>query len=575
MNLKSVLIANRGEIAVRIIRAARSLGMRTIAVYAENDAESLHARLADEAYLLEGVKPADTYLDQEKLVSVARRSGADCIHPGYGFLSENADFARKVSDAGLTWVGPSPEVIEQLGDKLSARALAQQVGAPLAPGTPDPIDNWEQARDFADQHGLPIAIKAAYGGGGRGIKVVWEREQIEQAFLSAGREAVEAFGRGECFVEKFLVRPRHVEAQVLADRHGNVRVLSTRDCSVQRRYQKLIEEAPAPFLTPEQERAIIEGSREICRAAGYESAGTVEYIVSEDGTVSFLEVNTRVQVEHPVTEAVTGVDIVAEQFRIADGQEISFAEDPATTGHAFEFRINAEDVAHGFAPSPGKVAEFAAPTGPGVRTDSGVVSGSVIPGTYDSLMAKIIVWGPDRAGALARAKDALDELTITGVRTVLPFHKDIVRNSAFNGETLQVYTNWVDKEYVPGKDLGYDDIERAYDERVHISVDIDGKLHTLGLPQSLFSSLNDGAKGMPAEESAHEPRDGDVVSPLTGSLVSYSIAEGEDVAEGQEVAVVEAMKMESSVKAKVAGRLHHRIEPGDAIQRGQVIAEIQ
>ncbi|AWB82188.1 acetyl/propionyl-CoA carboxylase subunit alpha [Corynebacterium yudongzhengii] len=570
--ITSCLIANRGEIAVRIIRTARDLGIRTIAVYSDDDADALHARLADEAYRLPGETTSETYLSIEALLDVARRAHADSVHPGYGFLSENADFARAVADNGMTWIGPTPEAIEVLGDKLRARALAEKVGAPLAPGTPDPIDDWQEARDFAEAHGLPIAIKAAYGGGGRGIKVVWEAEEIEAAFASAGREAQEAFGRPECFVEKFLVHPRHVEAQVLADTHGNVRVLGTRDCSVQRRYQKLIEEAPAPFLSEEQERSIIEGARAICEAADYVSAGTVEYIVSEDGTVSFLEVNTRVQVEHPVTEAVTGIDIVAEQFRIAAGEKLSFDEDSTPHGHAFEFRINAEDVSHGFIPNPGEVTEFAAPTGPGVRTDSGVVSGSVIPGAYDSMLAKVIVSGRDRASALRRAADALNEITVRGVRTVIPFHRDMLAHPAFAGDELKVYTNWVDTEYTPGEALGYEDIEQAYTERTTMTIDIDGRLHTVGIPTGLlgaFANAPSAAEG--ASEDAEADAEG-VTSPLAGSLVSWSVEDGAEVTEGQTVAIAEAMKMETPVTAPQAGRIRLRVEAGEKITRGQVLA---
>ncbi|WP_299138505.1 biotin carboxylase N-terminal domain-containing protein, partial [uncultured Corynebacterium sp.] len=426
MQIKTVLIANRGEIAVRIARVARDLGIKSIAIYSEADAGALHTQVADEAYALPGNTAADTYMNVPALLDIAVRAGADAIHPGYGFLSENADFARTVTEAGMIWIGPSPESIELLGDKIAARRVAEEVGAPLAPGTSDPIDDWQEARAFAEEHGLPIAIKAAYGGGGRGLKVVDNMEEIEGAFNSAGREAMEAFGRAECYVEKFLTHPRHVEAQVLADTHGNVRVLGTRDCSTQRRFQKLIEEAPAPALSDAQRNGIIEGARSICSKVGYTGAGTVEYIVSEDGTISFLEVNTRVQVEHPVTEVVTGTDIIAEQFRIAAGEPLSFDADPESHGHAFEFRINAEDILNGFAPCPGTIVSFEPPTGPGIRVDSAVRSGSIIPPYYDSLIAKLVVWGPTREIALARARFALREFTVTGVRTVLPFHRDMM-----------------------------------------------------------------------------------------------------------------------------------------------------
>ena len=496
VNLHSVLIANRGEIAVRIARVARDLGIRSIAVYSEADAGALHTLVADEAYALPGNTSAETYMNVPALLDIAARAGADCVHPGYGFLSENSGFARDVEAAGLTWIGPTPDSIDQLGDKVSARKLAIEAGAPLAPGTSHPIHDWQEAREFAEEHGMPIVIKAAFGGGGRGLKVVERIEDIEDAFVSAGREAKEAFGRPECYVEKFLIRPRHVEAQVLADDHGNVAVIGTRDCSTQRRFQKLIEEAPAPFLTDQQRTAIEEGAREIIRKANYQSAGTVEYIVSEDGTVSFLEVNTRVQVEHPITEAITGVDIIAEQFRIADGLPLSFAEekgthggngiDPSVSGHAFEFRINAEDVTNGFAPSPGTVTRFDVPTGPGVRIDTGVRTGGQIPPYYDSLMGKLVVWGPDRETALRRAKQALSEFHIEGVRTVLPFHRDMVESPELTGDSLDIYTDWVDHNYSPSQKHNGVDIEHMYDERRDVVIEIDGKLHTIGFPVALL-----------------------------------------------------------------------------------------
>ena len=586
--LKKVLIANRGEIAVRIARAARDLGIESVAVYSDADADNQHPVFADEAYPLRGESAADTYMNIPALLDIAARSGADCVHPGYGFLAENADFARAVQDAGLVWVGPSPEAIETLGDKVAARQLATKVGAPLAPGTDQPIESWEEARDFAAEHGMPIAIKAAFGGGGRGLKVVHEEADIEEGFASAGREAKAAFGRGECYVEKFLTKPRHVEAQVLADTHGNVRIVGTRDCSVQRRFQKLVEEAPAPFLTDEQNTSIYEGAREICREAGYTGAGTVEFIVAEDGTVSFLEVNTRVQVEHPVTEVVSGVDIVQEQFRIAAGLELSFDADPVPTGHAFEFRINAEDAANGFVPCPGLVRTFEPPTGPGVRVDTGVRSGSTIPGSYDSLIAKLIVWGPNRQVALRRSEEALRDLKIEGVRTVIPFHKDIIHHPAFAEDHLDVYTDWVDKEYVPGFGDGNTDVEAAYTERTEINIEIDGKLHRVGLPMSVLSGLgaapaqgpaasaeNAAAKGS-AGSAASEPAGADAItSPYAGVLISWKVEDGAEVAEGDTVAIIEAMKMESPVKAPAAGTLRRSdIAEGGSVAQGEVLASI-
>lgn len=584
MTLNAVLIANRGEIAVRIARAARDLGIRSIAVYSEPDTGALHTRVADEAYLLPGKTSAETYMNIPALIEVAHRAGADCIHPGYGFLSENADFARTVQDAGLTWVGPSPEAIELLGDKLSARALAVEVGAPLAPGTPEPLENWEEARDFASEHGMPIAIKAAFGGGGRGLKVVFDEDEIEAGFASAGREAKEAFGRGECYVEKFLTHPRHVEAQVLADTHGNVAVLGTRDCSTQRRFQKLIEEAPAPFLSDEQRSAIEEGARDICRQAGYVSAGTVEYIVSEDGTISFLEVNTRVQVEHPVTEAVTGVDIIAEQFRIADGQPLSLADgsadgsaiDPQVRGHAFEFRINCEDVVNGFAPSPGTVSLFDAPTGPGVRVDSGVKTGDTIPAYYDSLMAKLVVWGPDRDTALRRAEQALKEFEIRGVRTVLPFHRDMIVSDELTGDSLDVYTDWVDHNYSPSKNHGSVDIEHVYDERTSIAVEIDGRLHQVGFPTSLLAAgagaSATGASAAGAGTGAAAA--GAVTSRYEATIVQWLVSDGDNVAQGDAIATVEAMKMESTIKAPRDGQISLAAAEGERVKANATIATI-
>lgn len=578
MTLNAVLIANRGEIAVRIARTARDLGIRSIAVYSEPDTGALHTQVADEAYLLPGKTSAETYMNIPALIEIAHRAGADCLHPGYGFLSENADFARTVEQAGLTWIGPSPDAIELLGDKLSARALAVEANAPLAPGTGEPLETWEQARDFAEEHGMPIAIKAAFGGGGRGLKVVFDEADIEEGFASAGREAREAFGRGECYVEKFLTHPRHVEAQVLADAHGNVAVLATRDCSTQRRFQKLIEEAPAPFLTDEQRNAIEEGAREIIRKANYQSAGTVEYIVSEDGTVSFLEVNTRVQVEHPVTEAVTGVDIIAEQFRIADGLPLSFVSgdsvDPQINGHAFEFRINAEDVTNGFAPSPGTVTRFDAPTGPGVRVDTGVITGGQIPPYYDSLMGKLIIWGPDRATALRRAEQSLSEFTIEGVRTVIPFHRDMVVAPELTGDTLDVYTDWVDHNYSPSQRHNNVDIEHIYDERRNVIVEIDGKLHTIGFPVALLGT--GGGAGTPTEASAAPAGDaaGAVTTKYEATIVEWLVADGDVVAKGDPIATIEAMKMESQIKATRDGQISLAAQQGERVKANATIATI-
>ncbi|WP_293769198.1 biotin carboxylase N-terminal domain-containing protein [uncultured Corynebacterium sp.] len=592
--ISAVLIANRGEIAVRIARAARDLGIRSIAIYSEADAGALHTQVADEAYALPGNTAADTYMNVPAILDIAVRAGADAIHPGYGFLSENADFARTVTGAGLTWVGPSPEAIELLGDKIAARRVAEEVGAPLAPGTSDPIADWQEARAFAEEHGLPIAIKAAYGGGGRGLKVVENLADIEGAFNSAGREAMEAFGRAECYVEKFLTHPRHVEAQVLADAHGNVAVLGTRDCSTQRRFQKLIEEAPAPTLSDAQRAGIHEGARAICAKVGYTGAGTVEFIVSEDGTISFLEVNTRVQVEHPVTEVVTGVDIVAEQFRIAAGEPLSFAPaapaaasdlDPQPHGHAFEFRINAEDILNGFAPCPGTVVAFEPPTGPGIRVDSAVRSGSIVPPYYDSLIAKLIVWGPTRDVALARARHALREFTIDGVRTVLPFHRDMVDNPALTGADLGVYTDWVDHNYRPSaaSSTSVAPVEAIYAQRRTVAVEVDGKLVNVGVPVELLAGLATGGAaaatsgvgaGGAALASGGAGAAGAVTVSYDANLVAWAVADGDTVDEGDTIATIEAMKMESAVKAPAAGTITRLVAEGARVTAGSAIATI-
>ena len=579
MTIKTILIANRGEIAVRIARVARDLGIKSVAIYSEADAGALHTQVADEAYALTGNSASDTYMNVPALLDIAARAGADAVHPGYGFLSENADFARAVSDAGMIWVGPQPEAIELLGDKIAARRVAEEVGAPLAPGTSDPIDDWQEAREFAEEHGLPIAIKAAYGGGGRGLKVVDNLDDIEEAFNSAGREAMEAFGRAECYVEKFLTHPRHVEAQVLADTHGNVAVLGTRDCSTQRRFQKLIEEAPAPDLTEKQHNGIIEGARAICSKVNYTGAGTVEFIVSEDGTISFLEVNTRVQVEHPVTEAVTGVDIIAEQIRIAAGEPMSFSEDPTSNGHAFEFRINAEDILNGFAPCPGTIVSFEPPTGPGIRVDSAVRSGSIIPPYYDSLIAKLIVWGPTRDVALSRAKYALREFNIAGVRTVLPFHRDMMEETALTGEKLGVFTDWVDHNYRPSASNQVDKVEAIYAQRHNVAVEIGGKLINVGVPVEFFNSTAFSGSAAPTsaakDSDAASSDDGAVTSPFEANLVAWKVSDGESVAEGEAIATVEAMKMESAVKAPRTGTITLLAKEGDRLETSTVIATIE
>ncbi|HEY0637380.1 MAG TPA: biotin carboxylase N-terminal domain-containing protein, partial [Pseudonocardiaceae bacterium] len=492
MPLQKVLVANRGEIAVRVIRACRDAGLASVAVYADPDRDAPFTRLADEAFALGGSTAAETYLDMAKLLDAARRAGADGVHPGYGFLSENADFAQAVLDAGLTWIGPSPQAIRDLGDKVTARHIATRAGAPLVPGTEDPVADAGEVLAFADEHGLPVAIKAAFGGGGRGLKVARTREEIPQLFESAVREAIGAFGRGECFVERYLDRPRHVEAQVLADRHGTVVVVGTRDCSLQRRHQKLVEEAPAPFLAEEQRRAIHEAARAICLEAGYSGAGTVEFLVGQDGTVSFLEVNTRLQVEHPVSEETTGLDLVREQFRIADGERLRITEDPEPRGHSIEFRINGEDAGRGFLPAPGTVTRFVAPSGPGVRVDAGVESGSVVGGQFDSLLAKLIVTGESREEALRRSRRALAELVVEGMATVLPFHRKVVEDPAFTADSADgftVHTRWIETEFVndipPFEGAAPAESGTGSGERRTVVVEVGGRRLEVSLPADL------------------------------------------------------------------------------------------
>ncbi|MCY1157408.1 MAG: ATP-grasp protein [Citricoccus sp.] len=581
--LTKVLIANRGEIAVRVARACRDAQLASVAVYSDPDADAMHVRAADEAYALHGASAAETYLDMDKLLDVARRSGADAVHPGYGFLSENADFAQAVIDAGLTWIGPPPQAIHELGNKVSARQIAVAAGAPLVPGTDGPAADAAEVRAFAQEHGLPVAIKAAFGGGGRGMKIVRQMEDIEHAFDSAVREAVTAFGRGECFVERFLDRPRHVEAQVLADTHGNVVVVGTRDCSLQRRNQKLVEEAPAPFLTDDQRERIHSSAKEICRRAGYTGAGTVEYLVAPDGLISFLEVNTRLQVEHPVTEETAGVDLVREQFRIAAGEPLDLTEDPAPRGHAIEFRLNAEDPALGFLPSPGPVEVFEAPTGAGIRVDTGVRSGSVVPGEYDSMLGKLIVWGEDRQQAIRRARSALDELVIRGLPTVVPFHQEVLRQEAFTDpERLGVYTTWIETEFTADLEASpYLAAAAPGAERTELTVTLDGKAVRLGLPADLVRALRSGGGGAGVGSGEAdgagpgEAPDGAVASPMNGSLVKWLAEDGETVAAGQGLVVLEAMKMETTVPARHAGTFSRAdLQPTDRVSKGQELGRL-
>lgn len=576
--MKKVLIANRGEIAVRIARACRDYGVGSVAVYANADIDALHVRHADEAYALDGERPADTYLNIDKLLAIAKRAGADAVHPGYGFLSERAEFARAVQAAGLIWIGPNPETIDVLGDKVEARRLAQQVGAPLVAGTPGPVQSAAEVLAFAEQHGLPIAIKAAFGGGGRGMKVAWRMDEVAELYASAVREAEAAFGRGECFVEQFLNQPRHIEAQILGDTHGNVVVVGTRDCSLQRRNQKLVEEAPAPFISDEQRQRIHQSAHDICSKASYVSAGTVEYLLSADGTLSFLEVNTRLQVEHPVTEETTGVDLLIEQLRIADGLPLSLRETPPPRGHSFEFRINAEDAGKGFLPTPGQIGEFRAPSGPGVRLDSGVESGSKVPGTFDSMMAKLIVTGATREQAIARARRALAEFKIEGIASVLPFHQAVMAHDDFTGaERFAVHTRWIETDFAEQVTLAPRTLPIAGDAVLRTFIEINGKRHELGLPSALLQGLVPLSGGSQAAPQAAAPaaEDGLVTAPISGNLHAWLVEDGAQVKAGEVIAVMEAMKMETQITAPADGTLSIREKAGAYLDAGAALAKLE
>ncbi|KAJ5726300.1 carbamoyl-phosphate synthase L chain ATP binding domain-containing protein [Penicillium malachiteum] len=554
--MQKVLIANRGEIAVRIIRACQDYGVLSVVAYSDLDVNALFVQLADEAYALNGSNATETYLDIKKLIAIAKRVGADAVHPGYGFLSERAGFAQAVVDAGLTWIGPDPSVIEVLGDKVEARRIAVQVGAPLIAGSDGPVSTATEVLAFVKQNGLPIAIKAVHGGGGRGMKVAWAMEDVVDAYESSVREATAAFGRGECFVERYLHRPRHVEAQVLADKHGQVLVLGTRDCSVQRRHQKLIEEAPAPFLSKVQEQNICDAAKKICAAVGYSSAGTVEFLLGADGSISFLEVNTRLQVEHPVTEETTGIDIVLEQFRIAEVLPLSITETPVSRGHSIEFRINAEDPGHGFLPTPGAITKFEPPSGPGIRLDSGVIAGSAVPAAYDSLMAKLIVSGATREQALARARRALREFRITGVSTVIPFHRAVLDTDDFISKGgFRVHTRWVETDFtaLPLPALRPDPVNSKL------------PVERIGRPCRWVCSP---AKSDPEPS----PSEGDhILAPISGTLQAYKVANGTCVSEGDLVGVMEAMKMETQILAPKAGRILLVAKEGEYVQAGDVL----
>ena len=589
--ISKVLVANRGEIAVRVIRAAKDAGLASVAVYAEPDADAPHVRLADEAFALGGQTSAESYLDFGKLLDAAAKSGANAIHPGYGFLSENADFAQAVIDAGLIWIGPSPQSIRDLGDKVTARHIAARAEAPLVPGTPDPVKDADEVVAFAKKHGVPVAIKAAFGGGGRGMKVARTIEEIPELFESATREAVAAFGRGECFVERYLDKPRHVEAQVIADQHGNVVVAGTRDCSLQRRFQKLVEEAPAPFLTDAQRKEIHESAKRICKEAHYYGAGTVEYLVGQDGLISFLEVNTRLQVEHPVTEETSGIDLVRQQFRIANGEKLDITEDPTPRGHSIEFRINGEDAGRGFLPAPGPVNRFEPPTGPGVRLDSGVETGSVIGGQFDSMLAKLIVTGANRQEALERSRRALAEFNVEGLATVIPFHRAVVSDPAFigNEDGFSVHTRWIETEWnntvEPFTGGGAVDEEEAT-PRQTVVVEVGGRRLEVSLPGDMaigggagpeHGAVRKKPKARKRAGGGGSAASGDAVTaPMQGTIVKVAVEEGQSVAAGDLIVVLEAMKMENPVTAHKDGTVTGlAVEPGAAITQGTVIAEIK
>ncbi|MCO1339499.1 acetyl-/propionyl-CoA carboxylase subunit alpha [Kocuria polaris] len=584
--LTKVLIANRGEIAVRVIRAARDEGIASVAVYADPDRDALHVRLADEAYALGGSTAAESYLVMDKILDAAASSGADAIHPGYGFLSENAQFAQRVIDAGLTWIGPPPQAISQLGDKVQARHIAEKVGAPLVPGTKDPVESTEEVVAFADEHGLPLAIKAAYGGGGRGIKVARDRADIGELYESAVREATAAFGRGECFIERFLDAPRHVETQCLADIHGNVVVVSTRDCSLQRRNQKLVEEAPAPFLTAEQNERLYAASKAILVEAGYVGAGTCEFLVGQDGVISFLEVNTRLQVEHPVSEEVTGIDLVREQFRLARGEALGYT-DPEVRGHSFEFRINGEDAGRNFMPAPGTITSLKLPTGPGVRVDSGVEEGESVSGNFDSMIAKLIVTGSTREQAAQRARRALAEMTIEGMPTVLPFHRAVMSDDAFvpADAPFRVHTRWIETEFenniAPFSAAGSAPAAEEDGERQSITVEVGGKRLEVVLPAGLGAAAAPAKAGKAKRKrssrgGATAAVSGDALtSPMQGTIVKVAAQDGDTVAEGDLIVVLEAMKMEQPLTAHKAGTIEGLTAAvGETVNAGATIATI-
>jgi acetyl-CoA/propionyl-CoA carboxylase biotin carboxyl carrier protein len=569
--MKRVLIANRGEIALRVIRACKDHGLESVAMYSEEDRDALHVKNADFAYSLEGVVAKDTYLNIPKIIALAKQAEADAVHPGYGFLSENADFAQAVIDAGLIWIGPPPAAISALGDKVSARRIAAAAGAPLVAGTKDPVETADEVIAFAKEHGLPVAIKAAFGGGGRGLKVARTMEEIPELYASAVREAIAGFGRGECFVERYLDKPRHVETQVLADKFGNAVVVSTRDCSLQRRHQKLVEEAPAPFLTDAQNEELYRSSKAIMKEAGYVGAGTCEFLVGLDGTISFLEVNTRLQVEHPVSEEVTGIDLVRQQFRIAMGEELGF-EDPVIRGHSIEFRINGEDPGRSFLPAPGRITEWQIPTGPGVRVDAGFRKGDVIGGNFDSLLAKLIVTGATREEAIQRSRRALAEFEIQGLATALPFHRAILEDSNYT-ENFKVYTSYIENEFV-NEIPAYasepiDTQTRAAAEK--LVAEVNGKRFEI-----LVHAPEPVVKRHRAKQASASGASGDgLPSPMQGTVVKIAVEEGQIVEAGDLIIVLEAMKMEQPLNAHKRGVIKNlKAVVGETVSSGTVLCDI-
>lgn len=575
--MKKILIANRGEIALRIVRAARDYGVSSVAVYADIDSSAPFVKAADEAYGLNSDLPDKTYLDGDKMIAIAKKSGADAVHPGYGFLAESAEFAKAVNDAGLIWIGPNPETIALLGDKLKARAVAKAVGAPLVAGSNGMVTSGKDVIDFAEKYGFPVAIKAAHGGGGRGMKVVWQKQQVEEYLRSAKREALNAFGRDECYVEQFLDRPRHVEVQVLADKFGHLVVVGTRDCSLQRRNQKLVEEAPAPFISERVEQRLKEAALNICRHVGYLGVGTVEFLLGRNDVISFLEVNTRLQVEHPVSEETTKLDIVVEQLRIADGLPLSFNETPKPIGHAIEFRINAEDVGRGFLPSPGKITKFLPPSGPGVRLDSGVLEGNSVAPQFDSMIAKLVITGRTREEALKRAARALEEFTVEGVATVLPFDRLVVKNPDFTAENgFRVYTRWIENEF--SQTLAMEPrAEQVAPQIKRFSIEIDGKRVELGLPIQVLQQL--GGLGQTAQASqpingGEKTAEGAILAPIPGTIKAWIVEDNSPVEAGRPVAVMEAMKMETNIMAETGGKLEIVKKTGSVVNVGEVIGRI-